>query len=309
MNGESADQGLTRYTISARERFLVALRDHLFDMSRVALPLGEKMYDDPAISERYDTVKYVAGTIGETASTFKSPYEMEFLDYLDRSGATSVLDVGCGAGGFYHLLSSIYPGRFRYLGIDLSHEQVRTARRNFGTALFEVGDISRVGDFSAYDVVHAYSILSFMSCEKQIGTLTRMTASTKVLVDTNFTLPKPNYVPRSSYKRFAADRLTAVSFPYREELPRLRGHSVSVRETKYSGTLLVNRRGADDAVALMSERKGVLQICWKKMFCTPTRALEVSIRPDGWSWEEPPELRQSDKKKIFEIYARKLKRP
>jgi SAM-dependent methyltransferase len=264
------------------------------------------MYDDPKVSKLYDTQHFRKTAGAAPLSTFRSWYELEFLHYLEASGARRVLDVGCGAGAFYHLLESAYPGKYRYLGIDVSATQIARARGNFGSSLFQIADLDEIEDFSDYDAVHCWSVLSFMSPRKQIDAIKRITASSRTLLDTNFTLPRPDYCPRCFYKRFAEDeRLTCVSFPYIFELPTLANHEVFIRPTKYAGTLLVNRNERDCAVALKGERDGWGQRLYKRRWRAPRNALEVRIRPAGWQWS-PPSAGAVDGLEIMQQYVKML---
>ncbi|MGH8605608.1 MAG: class I SAM-dependent methyltransferase, partial [Gammaproteobacteria bacterium] len=252
-------------TTSLADRVSVFIRDRLFDVSRSATVLSGTMYDDPSVSILYDTQHYKKTHGSRPLSTFRTWYELEFLDFLKTSAARSVLDVGCGPGAFYHLLESAYPGTFRYFGIDLSKIQIARAKANYGDHLFEVGDLGQIKDFSDYDAVHCWSVLSFMAPNKQIAAIERMATTSRTLIDTNFTLPRADYCSRSFYKKFAGkDRLTSVGFPYIFELPHLHGHEIEVREVKYAGTLMINLSENDSAIALRQERDGWMQRTYKR---------------------------------------------
>jgi len=244
------------------------------------------MYESEETVDRYDTTN-------DKLSTFNSPIEVEFLDMIDALGIRSVLDIGCGAGAFFHLLrASGFTGR--YLGVDLSASQIARARSRFGDH-FERRDVSTMSEmeFAQFDSVHAYSVFSFMSAEKQVETLARiMRSGARLLTETGITLPDVQYAPRSFFRHFGGSdgngraRMTAVSFPYRAELEAvLIGHHATYIERSISNTRALNgsrRDGAAFADKAMIKRKRQRferVVPYQKV----VKLLMARITPDVWT--------------------------
>lgn len=284
------------------------LRNRIFDVSPRVTPVSSTVYDDPEVSRRYDSLAYSTQQFGDKASTFRSAYELEFLDYIEQEGVESILDIGCGCGAFYHLVQSVYPNRFRYRGIDVAPLQVSTAARNFGDGLFEVGDMTAIPDFRSYDVVHSYSIFSFIGWRKRLDVIERITRSSKLLLDTSFTLPDPRYAPRSVFRKFSGEVLTPIAFPYLDDLPTLPGHVVESEVFEYTSGLLINNGDGDSAVEPdTAERSGILQRIYKSIFPVSSLAVLVKIRPAGWRWTPQTEIDLEDADAIYACVMEKLR--
>lgn len=84
--------------------------------------------------------------------------ERRFLEPA-LEGCTSVLDIGCAAGGFFPMLRALRPG-IRYLGIDTSSEMIRQARLSYPEAEFHVMDGSHLPlPESCFDLVLCTGVL------------------------------------------------------------------------------------------------------------------------------------------------------
>lgn len=109
-----------------------------------------------------------------------TPYKQTFdafLRHVHDSG--SLLDLGCGPGNVSRYLLSQRPS-LALVGVDLSEEMIRIARRNVPQARFEVKDIREI-DFpnASFDHVVASFCLPFLyneEAEALIGTLARITS-------------------------------------------------------------------------------------------------------------------------------------
>lgn len=86
--------------------------------------------------EHPDLVDFYAENRGRPEDLY--PSEERFLPDLAR-GASSVLDVGCGAGGFARIWRHFNP-EIAYTGIDASEGLIEAARRLHPDAEFAVGD-------------------------------------------------------------------------------------------------------------------------------------------------------------------------
>jgi SAM-dependent methyltransferase len=77
-------------------------------------------------------------------------------EHVRPSPGMRVLDLGCGPGTLLEHLGDV-----RYVGIDVSEEYIRRARRTFANrAEFRVGDATAVdGDLRGFDLVLAFGVL------------------------------------------------------------------------------------------------------------------------------------------------------
>ena len=81
--------------------------------------------------------------------TFTSLYQMGsqkhrvyLLNLLDQKGVESILDVGCGTGPIYQLITlpSTRKRTFKYKGVDYSPAMIEVAKKEFPLGNFEVQD-------------------------------------------------------------------------------------------------------------------------------------------------------------------------
>jgi len=111
-------------------------------------------------------------------------YKHRMLFASERVVGDSVLDVACGIGHLYHILS---PKIQHYKGIDSSKEMIMTARKNAPDGLFAVGDAYDLSEEGMYDTVIAMSLLIHIEQKDLQHIIEQMwTHTRKVLV---FTIP------------------------------------------------------------------------------------------------------------------------
>jgi len=112
-----------------------------------------KPREQPAWAEHPDLVAFYSDHRQRVEDLY--PSERKFLPWLARR-ATSILDVGCAAGGFVNVWRSYRPG-IRYTGVDLSRSLIGAARQRYPDVPFEQGDCAAGLPFpDAYaDVVQA----------------------------------------------------------------------------------------------------------------------------------------------------------
>lgn len=272
-----------------RNRWLFDQRAKTYDAAPKVEWVSASMYDSEAKVDRYDT-----SNTSRRLSTFNSPVEIEFLDMIGALGLSSVLDLGCGAGAFYHLVNSVHP-ETQYFGYDLSEAQIARAKQRFGER-FEVRDISTIkqSEFAQYEAIHAYSVFSFMSVSDQLETIRRMLNSgANVLIETGVTMPDVRFAPKSCLKDFSGVQedgrtlFTAVTFPFKAEIQALvekTDHIVTFTETDYGSTCALNNsNNSGGAVAQKSTLKRKNRRF--EMFCpTPNRwkLLKALIAPASW---------------------------
>lgn len=92
--------------------------------------------DAPTWVEHPDLVEYYSSERSAPEDLY--PSERRFLPWLAR-GADSVLDVGCGAGGFAAIWDHFHPG-IAYTGVDASAALIDAARRLHPAATFAQAD-------------------------------------------------------------------------------------------------------------------------------------------------------------------------
>lgn len=83
------------------------------------------------------------------------------LSQMGDFNARSVLDVGCGTGGFYRYLNENVP-TFDYRGVDITPEMINIAESSCGVELFEERDITRSPFARNFHYVVASGIFSKM---------------------------------------------------------------------------------------------------------------------------------------------------
>ena len=262
------------------------------------------MYDDPDTVELYD----VSGKSNKL-STLNHPIDLEFLDMIESLKLKSVLDLGCGAGAFYHLLKARKLD-IEYFGYDLSPAQIERARQRFDDR-FAVRDISKItrAEFSRYGAVHAYSVFSFMGLKDQIRTMRRILKSgAHLLARTGCTVPDINYAPQSSFRHYGQmaedgrELMTAITFPYRSTLARLirgTGHRVTFTERPYKATRALNNSGKGGAALANKNQIKRIRDDPHNCFVPTTKLLIAKISPIDWSPQ-----RQYDKKEYEALLNR-----
>ena len=88
------------------------------------------------------------------------------------SRPASLLDIGCGVGGYAQLLERYAPGRFEYVGGDESDEILAAARARLPGLWFERRDLFEPGSVDGFDVVLAAALLDVLpDSERALETL------------------------------------------------------------------------------------------------------------------------------------------
>ncbi len=90
----------------------------------------------PAWAEHPELVEFYSGHRNRPEDLY--PSERRFLPWLAKQ-TTSLLDVGCAAGGFYAIWNHYQPG-IRYTGVDVSRSLIAAARSLYPQAEFEAGN-------------------------------------------------------------------------------------------------------------------------------------------------------------------------
>jgi arsenite methyltransferase len=100
--------------------------------------------DDEALREEFN--RWAEQGRGEEMEEDHLPITMPVLDLMQLSAEDNVLDVGCGAGWLERLLSERAPDG-RVVGMDISDEMVRRARRNhvaIENTMFVIGGVEEI---------------------------------------------------------------------------------------------------------------------------------------------------------------------
>jgi len=144
-------------------------------------------------------------------------------DRISKSGAKSVLDIGCGSGQFALLLRD--KGIRNYIGIDFSPERVKHAKSNCPDFDFIVADVyeTDVFDVHDYDTVVCLEFLEHV--ERDLEVLERVRAGTK------FFGTVPNFPYESHVRYFENSQKVRVRY-----VRKLRGFSIDTHLKNESGT-------------------------------------------------------------------------
>jgi SAM-dependent methyltransferase len=95
----------------------------------------------------------------------------------------NVLEVGCGSGYYSEVFATLLPGRVRYTGIDYSEAMIALARAQYSTAVFEIGDATRLpyGDDSFDIVFNGVSLLHIVDYQSAVHESARVASHYCVL--------------------------------------------------------------------------------------------------------------------------------
>lgn len=116
-------------------------------------------------------------------------YKRRMLFSSERVAGDSVLDVACGVGHLFHVLT---PRVSNYKGIDSSKEMIRVAREYAPDGLFVVGDAYDLSEEELYDTVISMSLLIHIEQKdlqhiiEQIWTHTRKALIFTIPIDKDF---------------------------------------------------------------------------------------------------------------------------
>jgi len=112
-----------------------------------------------ALREEFN--RWAEAGLGEGMEEDHLPIVLPVLDAMGLAPEDNVIDVGCGAGWLARLLAERVPDG-RVIGMDISDEMVRRARRNFvnvENAMFVIGAVDEI-PWDAYFFNHAISVES-----------------------------------------------------------------------------------------------------------------------------------------------------
>ena len=112
-----------------------------------------------ALREEFN--RWAAAGKGEGMEEDHLPIVLPVLDSMGLAPYDNVLDVGSGAGWLARLLAERVP-EGRVIGVDISDEMVRRARRNYvhvENAMFVIGSVDEI-PWDAYFFNHAISVES-----------------------------------------------------------------------------------------------------------------------------------------------------
>jgi len=137
-------------------------------------------------------------------STYTSTLDLQCLDYIFQKKITSVFDIGCGAGSFYHLLNGYLQREVKYRGIDLSRNQILTAMANYGTEKFDLYDVQKleIEDFNDYEFIHCFSVLNFLQTPEQEILLDKiLNSNCSAIIEIGCTSDSKGFVPQKTFMK------------------------------------------------------------------------------------------------------------
>jgi SAM-dependent methyltransferase len=116
---------------------------------------------DPNEALREEFNRWAEAGRGEGMEEEHLPIVLPVLDQMKLAPDDNVLDVGCGAGWLARMIAERLP-EGRVIGMDISDEMVRRARRNYvaaENAMFVIGGVDEI-PWDANFFTHAISIES-----------------------------------------------------------------------------------------------------------------------------------------------------
>jgi SAM-dependent methyltransferase len=256
------------------------------------LPREDSYFERDATSSEYDTV---AGSDPAARIAAMRRKAAPLLALLSDKRCRSVLDIGCGAGAFFHVLRETMP-HVEYRGIDISGAQIRRARENFGEH-FAQADAARLSaaELKAYDAVHINSVFAFMAIPKQLRLLAAILESGAWSVfRIGATLPHIGFVPSRCFANHALrgeKRYTALAWPYRSQIDGVLARFAGRYEVLWSESEVaaknklcsVDRDGT--AVPQAGARRRLRRRLgdWILPAAPRHRILRGSVKPRGWA--------------------------
>jgi ubiquinone/menaquinone biosynthesis C-methylase UbiE len=115
--------------------------------------------DNEALREEFN--RWAEAGHGEGMEEDHLPIVLPVLDQMKLARDDNVLDVGCGAGWLVRMIAERLP-EGRVIGMDISDEMVRHARRNYvavENAMFVIGSVDEI-PWDANFFTHAISVES-----------------------------------------------------------------------------------------------------------------------------------------------------
>ncbi|MBE2205442.1 MAG: class I SAM-dependent methyltransferase [Chthoniobacterales bacterium] len=101
------------------------------------------------------------GDEGELQFRYEKFFSVIALDPGERKDTISILDVGCGWGGFCKFLQErVQGGGIDYTGIDIVPEMIQRAREEFPSATFHQEDLFSFSGKKSYDYVVCNGVLT-----------------------------------------------------------------------------------------------------------------------------------------------------
>jgi len=251
-------------------------------------------YELQETTDFYDSKKFLKGDL-LNISTMRSPLSGETLALINDKNCKSVLDIGCGAGAFYHLLNHFCP-HVEYFGIDASKSQINKACENFGD-LFEQRDASTLSssELSSYDAVHMYSVLAFMNTKKQLQLIDKILGSNAwTIIELAATKPNINYFPRNCFQHFGKIRvegkelLTATFFPLLNNIQKIvkqysNKYELIIEEKEVNCIRTLNISNKDGSALAPLNFKKLQRFSYFKHSNKYVKRLVVKIKPKGWN--------------------------
>jgi ubiquinone/menaquinone biosynthesis C-methylase UbiE len=155
---------------------------------------------------------------------WKPGRDNDFVRSILPNDHRSVLDVGCGIGRFYDILTE---NGASYLGIDSSDAMIERAKERLGMAMFEKGDIYDIGfPDESFDLVFCWGVLFHLpNIEAPVKELCRV--SKKYVIFNIWSSTEKNTLTRGAWNEYIAE--------YTEEFVRglLREQSFNAQVTPY----------------------------------------------------------------------------
>ncbi|WP_316863000.1 class I SAM-dependent methyltransferase [uncultured Cohaesibacter sp.] len=262
---------------------------------------NQEYYEDPAVVDAYDIVGYIKGEHHRKSSSYLNSHSFELIELARSLGAKKFLDVGCGAGFLRYALQEYYEHPVeRYVGVDISSEQIRRAKSRFNDD-FRVGHAADITSsfIREFDIVHIHSVLNFMSPEKQLQFLKNMLQSgVPTIIRFTATEQSVEYCPTHSFKNLGNSEiegkkvLSQIGFCILDDVQKLvrksKKYQMTTKPTEFSVAPVYNSTAHDGAIMIDPNVLKANSAASRKKYGVTTllKAHSCTIWPKGISLPE-----------------------
>ncbi len=249
----------------------------------------QSMYENAQFIKNYDR-----SNLSAQEEVYKI-FEASYLKFMDDMNISSVIDIGCGAGAFWHL-TTLREGTapIKYIGYDYSRAQISSAIKIHKKDFFHVQDISKLPKetYDQYQAVHAWSVLPFMSREKQIESLKNILSSKAMaFMEVTITRPDKEYMPTSFLQNFSGLEsdgkyiMTPITFLFEEEIDQLMGpykdkYNYYISDGPKGGPCIKNSKNLSSEILYRKSTYKIKNLSMR--FQEKKRSLLCTIVPKKW---------------------------
>ena len=97
----------------------------------------------------------------------KSKISLEIKDVLIKNKVKSLIDLGCGDGGFVRAVRQELP-EVKLTGVDISPRRIKGLKKLFSKYKFYVGDVCDTGIKNKFDFVHSSQVIEHVPSDVEM---------------------------------------------------------------------------------------------------------------------------------------------